>query len=304
MVRKRVAFFPAHPSQLWLLRPVAESIADTADALWILRDKDCMVRVAEELGLDYQVVSRAGRGFLRNSAELAANFWRCLGITRHEDVDLWVSKYGAANWAARLTFRQSVSFNDDDVDVVPLVAWTSYPPAQWVLAPKATRMGRFESKTLHYAGFHELFYLHPSRFKSDPGIRAELGLEPDEKFALLRFSALQAHHDLGARGIQNGFASEVIAALEGMKVFISSERSLPPELERYRLPVSSARIHHVLAAEKALKAADIAPDLVPVPKEISPNCGMAVCIEACNRARALRALVRTEPSHVIDGWEP
>jgi hypothetical protein len=35
-------------------------------------------------------------------------------------------------------------------------------------------------------------------------------------------------------------------------------------------------IHHVLKAEKLLKATEIPFDLVPVPKEINPDCGMAV----------------------------
>jgi hypothetical protein len=35
-------------------------------------------------------------------------------------------------------------------------------------------------------------------------------------------------------------------------------------------------IHHVLKAEKLLKTTTIPFDLVPVPKEINPDCGMAV----------------------------
>lgn len=47
-------------------------------------------------------------------------------------------------------------------------------------------------------------------------------------------------------------------------------------------------IHHVLKAEKLLKATAIPFDLVPVPKEINPDCGMAVetGVETADEVRA------------------
>lgn len=35
-------------------------------------------------------------------------------------------------------------------------------------------------------------------------------------------------------------------------------------------------IHHVLRAEKFLEKAGVESDLIPVPKEINPECGMAI----------------------------
>ena len=35
-------------------------------------------------------------------------------------------------------------------------------------------------------------------------------------------------------------------------------------------------IHHVLKAEKVLKKTELTFDLVPVPKEVNPDCGMAI----------------------------
>jgi len=63
-------------------------------------------------------------------------------------------------------------------------------------------------------------------------------------------------------------------------------------------------IHQVLAAEQALSAAGVAHDLVPVPKEINPNCGMAVTVAPAGRAAALAALATAPPLRVLDGWEP
>ncbi len=71
-----------------------------------------------------------------------------------------------------------------------------------------------------------------------------------------------------------------------------------------RVLLTFESIHQVLAAEKALLEAGLAPDLVPVPREISANCGMAITIAPAERAPALLALAHLAPKRVLDGWEP
>ena len=63
-------------------------------------------------------------------------------------------------------------------------------------------------------------------------------------------------------------------------------------------------IHHVLAAEAALKGAGIPAELVPVPKEISPNCGMAVTVARAARDRVVALLEGKGLDQVRDDWEP
>jgi hypothetical protein len=247
-----IAFFPAHPSQLWMLRPVAEELADEARVYWVLRDKDCMVDLARAFGLKSTVISQAGRGLWRNAVEFAADLWRSHRYGKARDIDVWVTKYGAANMAAWLGRRRSISFNDDDADIVPLIAWTSYPFAHALLAPTTTRMGRFDQRTLRYPSFHELFYLHPKRFTPDPAIFNELGVQDGAPFGICRLSALQAHHDAGIRGIGTLLLREVLALAEAQKpavrVFITSEAPLDAEFEPYRIAIPPERIHHALAA--------------------------------------------------------
>lgn len=234
-----------------MLRPVADAVRDTANVLWVLRDKDCMIALANALGLRHTVLSRAARGLRGNAWELAGNTWRAWCFTRRHRVDLWVTKYGAANLAARLAGRTSLSFNDDDADVVPLVAWTSYPFAQLVFAPAATRMGRWNAKTIRYTGYHELFYLHPNRFQPDPGIRRELGLADGDRFALVRLSALQAHHDRHVSGMGADLLRGVLRLAAAhdppIRVFVSSEKSIDAEFESHRFPIAPHRMHHALA---------------------------------------------------------
>ncbi|MBF0530214.1 MAG: DUF3343 domain-containing protein [Deltaproteobacteria bacterium] len=55
-----------------------------------------------------------------------------------------------------------------------------------------------------------------------------------------------------------------------------------------------ASIHHVLKAEKILKKTSVAFDLVPVPKEVNPDCGLAVEIATEDLKEVIDALRQAE----------
>ncbi len=249
MKLRTVAFFPNHPSQIWLLHAVSQRLGKRYRKLWFLRDKDVSLELARQLGLEFIIVSRARRGYLGNAWELFWNIFRCLYFSMRFGVDLWISKYGCANIAAFILGRKSLSFNDDDVDVVPLIAWTSYPFAEKVLMPIGVRAGRFEKKTLRYLGSHELAYLHPRNFSPRLDHRAHLALPDGERFGIIRLSALHAHHDVGKAGVAEETVLEVIRISEslGIRVFITSEKVLAAHLEPWRLSIAVSLIHHALA---------------------------------------------------------
>lgn len=241
-----VAFFPAHPSQVWMLRAVALELGEDISPRWFGRRKDIVLDLMAELGLAVTAASIRGTGLIGNFFEYGLHFLNCLRQTGQ--VDLWVSKYGAANMAARMLNKPNLSFNDDDADVVPLIAWTSYPFSTFTLTPRNTRMGRFETRALRYDGYHELFYLHPSRFSPDATIFAEFGLEPGTPFGLVRLSALTSHHDAGVRGLGDDLLRRILERCgNDVKIFVTSEKPLSPEFEPYRCRIAPTRIHHALA---------------------------------------------------------
>ena len=89
----------------------------------------------------------------------------------------------------------------------------------------------------------------PRYFSPDPAIRLELGLEPGQRFALLRFVSWQASHDIGQRGFSSRLKVRGIEHLtRHVPVFVTSEGALPASLERHRLPVPPHRLHDVIAA--------------------------------------------------------
>lgn len=103
-------------------------------------------------------------------------------------------------------------------------------------------------KQIRYNGYHEIAYLHPKYFKPDPAVKSWLGLNPEEKFCIVRFVSWKATHDLGQKGFSAEEKTELVKLLgTRYKVFISSEANLPPELKPYQIKLPPQLIHHALA---------------------------------------------------------
>ena len=69
-----------------------------------------------------------------------------------------------------------------------------------------------------------------------------------EPYFLIRFSALNAHHDKGIKGISNEIAERLVKILEPFgTIYITSERPLEPQFEKYRIRINPLDMHHVMA---------------------------------------------------------
>jgi hypothetical protein len=140
----------------------------------------------------------------------------------------------------------TILLTDDDASVIPLTARLAYPLCAALVAPCGCDTGQWHSKTIKYNGYQKLAYLHPARFTPDPAVVQDV--TRGQPYALLRFVALDAHHDVSVRGISDEVAHRLIRLLECHgKVLISAERPLTSTLERYRLALDPLVIHHFLA---------------------------------------------------------
>ena len=103
-------------------------------------------------------------------------------------------------------------------------------------------------KVIRYSGNHELAYLHPNRFQPAADAAGLLGLGNGEPFVIMRFVSWKASHDIGLSGFTD--TNKILAVKEFSKyarVFISSEKDLPPALEPYKIQIPPEKIHDVLA---------------------------------------------------------
>jgi len=103
-------------------------------------------------------------------------------------------------------------------------------------------------KEIKYPGYHELAYLHPNVFTLDERVLAILGMKKGEKYAIVRFVAWEASHDIGHSGISYENKIKLVKTLSRhLHVFISSEMELPEELKNYQIKIPPEQMHNALA---------------------------------------------------------
>jgi predicted glycosyltransferase len=150
--------------------------------------------------------------------------------------------------AARLLGKVSITFTDSEPEIAKYpIADTLTLPFTDVILTLASVRHDYGKKEVRVNSYKELASLHPLRFTPDPEVLALAGLTPKDDYALVRFVAWGAYHDVGQGGMTLDDKHALIETLEqSCRVFISSESPLPPEFEKYRLPIPPEKIHDFL----------------------------------------------------------
>ena len=207
-----------------------------------VRDKDRSVELLREMGIQATVLhGRAGAPWriLGRDAKL---WWFCLHFK--PDVLAAISGMFVAHvgWAIR---KPAVVW--DDTEHQSLAHRITFPFVTAVKSPDCYKL-HVPGKHYLYAGTHEFSYLHPNRFTPDRRQVLALGINPDEKYCIIRFVSWSAAHDVGAAGIEESQKVRFVRRIaEYARPYITAEGPIPPELEPYRLRIPFGMIHHVLA---------------------------------------------------------
>jgi predicted glycosyltransferase len=238
-----------HPAHFHLFKNMISDLEKSgAEVKVLIKTKDVLEDLIRNSGFDYTNINAQERGKSKSAIllSLLKREFSFFKIARKFKPDLMIGTSAEISHVGKILGIPSIVVNEDDVAVVPYFAKVAYPFATNILAPECTDVGQWSYKKVGYKGYHELAYLHPDHFTARYDIVN--GLTAGKRFFLIRFAKLEAHHDEGRSGISNELATELTTLLSRYgKVFISSERSLPPELEKYRLDADPSLIHHFLA---------------------------------------------------------
>jgi len=246
-------FFLAHPAHYHLFKHVIRRfLSEGALVKVVIVKKD----VLEELVLaeDWDIVNLAPEGRRIDGMPFALAgpvlLWRTerrlFTLARQLRPDVLVGTELTLAHVGRILGIPSILFNEDDTTATP-ENLLFYPFASALLLPECCDQGRWAKRRVPYPSYHELAYLHPDLYSPDPTVPQRLA-QDGERYFLLRLVSLTASHDAGKRGIDNALAAQLIALLaERGRVYITSERPLPPQFEPYRIHLEPALIHHALA---------------------------------------------------------
>jgi predicted glycosyltransferase len=246
----KVLFHLGHPAHFHLFKHVIGRLREKGnEVVVVIKKKDVLEDLLKTSGIPYTNILPDGRrdGKLHVAIGQLKQDYKLLIIARKFRPDIMVGTSVAISHVGKLLGIPSVNVNEDDAEIVPLYAKLAYPWATHIVAPEVCSVGKWTSKKSAYSGYHELAYLHPNHFTPLKEI-AEKYVPTESPFFILRFAKLTAHHDDGVRGISSRIASSIIEILSPHgKVFITSERQLEPEFEKYRIGIDPKDMHHVMA---------------------------------------------------------
>lgn len=243
----RVLFQLGHPAHFHLFKnTIADLQRDGHETFILIRKKDILEDLLKESGMPYINILPSGK---KSAITLMLRLWRVFLFTLTHHVDVLVGSTPEVAQVAWLLRRRSVVMAEDDASIVPQFIKAVKPFVDNYLSPVSCDNGPLESSTTHYEGFHKLAYLHPNRFTPAPVV-VDRYFDHSKPYFLLRFAQLNAYHDVSANahGINDEIALKLIEILSPHgNIYITSERELSSDLEKYRLNINPLDIHHIMA---------------------------------------------------------
>jgi len=241
----RILIDIGHPAHVHLFKNFAWKMQEKGHKiLFTCRDREFVLRLLQVYGFIYKNFGRHYKSIGGKIQGLIKNELQIFNTAIQFKPDLFLSN--GSTIAALTSFllnKPHISFeNTFNMEQVRLylpftdIVFTgNYPHLS---------LGRKEIK---YPGYKELAYLHPNVFTPDENVLKELGVEKNEKYAIIRFVAWNASHDIGHKGFSEANKIKLVTELSRyIKVFISSEGDLPEELKEYQIKIKPENMHNVL----------------------------------------------------------
>ena len=248
-MNKRIDFFLGHPAHFHLFKNIVEDLKGRGCYVrYLIKRKDVLESLVVSSGVEYKIVrqkERKSSSKVGLALSLLAMDWNVMRCLRKNKTDLLVGTYTPliSHW----TGVPTIVCNEDDAAVVPNFVNLSYPFASDILVPTTCDCGKWNHKAIKVKTYQELAYLHPDNFTPSRE-KAEKYVSMDSPFFIIRFAKLSAHHDTGIRGINAELAERILELMAPYgRVYITSERSLEPQFEPYRIHIDPIDMHHVMA---------------------------------------------------------
>lgn len=244
-----VLVYLGHPAHFHLFKETIKNLqAKSHKVVIIIKSKDVLEKLLIDSHLPYINIAPK----LKKNGKVALYFSLIKRIAILTKIILKYKPTKLAGSAAELAilgklFRiPSYVFFEDDFEVVPKFAKIAGPLATYLVCPNCCSAWKWNAKKIGYNSYHELAYLHPNHFTPDASKIKNI-FDLTKRNFILRFAQLTAYHDVGKSGIDTTIAQQLIdTLLPHGNIYITSERPLEPQFEKYRIQISPLDIHHAL----------------------------------------------------------
>lgn len=236
-----------HPAWAHQFRYIIKELQERGDNVTVLAvDKDGDLELLRTFGIQYiKMANSTGRNTLEKGWLFIKLCFTYVYQCKKAKADILIGRLSPMmSVAAFLTHRPHVLYDDSEVCILGVTLARMFSTKFITPLPFYKSIGK---KQVRVPMYKELYYLDPKHFSPNKEILKDAGFNPNERYVLVRFVAWQASHDFGRKGLNDEEKIEYIKELsQYAKVYISSEKALPSELEHYRVDIPYELIHHVL----------------------------------------------------------
>ena len=241
-----------HPAHFYYYRDtIANLKRDGHKVIVAIVTKDVLEDVVRAAGVEYVnicPVSHKKWGKIGVAMDMVKRDWRMLWLAIRNRVDIITGSTIETAHIGWLLRKPNINIGEDDAAVVMKYIKSIAPFVGVRLTPDCTDNGPIESKSVHFPSYFKTAYLRPGYFRASREVVAGYGIDVDKPYFLIRFSSLNAHHDVGIKGINTEIAQRLIDILAPHgTIYITSERPLEPQFEQYRIRINPLEMHHVMA---------------------------------------------------------
>ncbi|MDS0474951.1 DUF354 domain-containing protein [Natrinema sp. 1APR25-10V2] len=211
------------------------------------RESEVVGSLLESADIDHELLCGEPTTLLGSGLTQLRYEARILRRARAIDPDYIVSSHGiAASHVATLVGAESHIYIDTESSINHGNALT-IPFADRVYTPSSFNEDLGDGH-VRYPGYHELAYLHPDRFDPDPSLLRRNGVDPDDRYAVVRRGAFDSNHDIGKSGISTAGCQRIVDELaRDGTVYVSDESDRPLPENARPIPVEPADFHQLLA---------------------------------------------------------
>lgn len=252
MLKMKYLFFFVHPSKFHVFRNTINTLKSNGHHVEVvITSKDVLEDLVRSEGWEYTNIFPEGRKmkgvspYISSAINLVRTIIRLLKYTKGKKYDLFITD-DLLVYVGKLRGIKTLVFTDDDLAIVKQFS-IILSFADYCLAPTVTDLGKYNKIKIPFNSYKELAYLHPNQFKVDNNVVEKFKGDYNRYF-LIRLVSLKSYHDVGKKGIGYDKAKKLIELLEPYgRIYISAERELEKELEKYRIKISPNELKHVLA---------------------------------------------------------
>jgi len=235
-----------HPAQVHQFKNIYWELKEKGyEILFTAKRKEITQYLLRQYNLQFESMGQPRKGLVKKILYIHTSCFRFYKIVKQFKPNLVLSRFSFhATWVSSLLKIPHIGFTDTEHVILADKLTVPFVNTKLTAYSYQKDLGK---NHIRYSGNIEMFYLHPKRFKPDKTILKHLGVNDGEKYIIMRFIAWDAHHDIGQNGLTVDMKIKAVKQMAKLaKIFITSEKDIPSELEQYRINVPPEKIHDAL----------------------------------------------------------